>query len=302
MLSAQHVALSQRHRARIRAVQHDASGSELSSGRARQRWLGSEGPGDVNDEQKRMVGILMRLFPDPATGFFAPLVEIHQTPIPCMATLLLWQPQPSAFWAALWRSVASSSPSRSVGNDDNLAPNDAELMERIAGGDPGAYRELVERHLRGVHAFVYRMLGNRAEAEEVCQESFLRLWKQASTYVPRAKPTTWLYRIAHNLAIDQLRRRRRDVGEGIDELPASGRPSLHLHDKQVAEAVQRALDELPERQRAAIGLVHYQGMSNAEAAEVLGVKLRALESLLARGRRLLRERLSEFQAAERSTE
>jgi RNA polymerase sigma-70 factor (ECF subfamily) len=171
-------------------------------------------------------------------------------------------------------------------------------MERIVGGDARAYRELVERHVRGLHSFVYRMLDNRAEAEEVCQESFLRLWKQSTTFVPRAKPSTWLYRIAHNLAIDQLRRRRRNHSEGIDELPASGRPSLHLHDKQVAEAVQRALGELPERQRAAIGLVHYQGMSNAEAAEVLGINVRALESLLARGRRQLRRELAPYQASE----
>lgn len=216
-----------------------------------------------------------------------------------MPTLLPWQLLSLGFNTAdVWQSVAVPVTRSPVGNALNAAVDDAVLMERIAGGDPGAYRELVERHLRGVHVFVYRMLGNRAEAEEVCQESFLRLWKQAATYVPRAKPSTWLYRIAHNLAIDQLRRRRRDVGEGIDELPASGRPSLHLHDKQVAEAVQRALEALPERQRAAISLVHYQGMSNAEAAEVLGVKLRALESLLARGRRLLRELLAAYEPPE----
>lgn len=216
-----------------------------------------------------------------------------------MPSLILWQPLPFALDAAApWQSVASAAARTPLGNDLNAPLDDVVLMERIAGGDPGAYRELVQRHLRGVHVFVYRMLGNRAEAEEVCQESFLRLWKQASTYVPRAKPSTWLYRIAHNLAIDQLRRRRRDVGEGVDELPASGRPSLHLHDKQVAEAVQRALEALPERQRAAISLVHYQGMSNAEAAEVLGVKLRALESLLARGRRLLRELLAAYEPLE----
>jgi RNA polymerase sigma-70 factor, ECF subfamily len=220
-----------------------------------------------------------------------------------MTTLLPWQPPLFAFDSApLWRSVASPTASRSVGNDDTPPLEDAELMERIAGGDPRAYRELAERHLRGVHAFAYRILGNRAEAEEICQESFLRLWKQAGTYVPRAKPSTWLYRIAHNLAIDQLRRRRRDAVQGVEELPASGRPSLYLHEKQVAESVQRALDELPERQRAAISLVHYQGMSNAEAAEVLGVKLRALESLLARGRRLLRERLAGYESHEGSEE
>jgi len=173
--------------------------------------------------------------------------------------------------------------------------DDATLMAAAIQGDVSAYRELVNRHVRGIHAFVYRMLGSRAEAEEVCQESFLRLWTSGKTYGARAKPSTWLYRVAHNLAVDRLRRRREAASEQIDEAPASGRPSLHLYDKQLAEAVQRALDQLPERQRAAISLVHYQGMSSAEAAEVLGIKLRALESLLARGRRQLRELLEPFQ-------
>lgn len=179
--------------------------------------------------------------------------------------------------------------------------DDAELLGRVASGDPRAYRELVERHVRGVHAFVYRMLGSRAEAEEVCQESFLRLWKQADTFVVHAKPSTWLYRVAHNLAIDRLRRRREaSHPAGIEEVPTSERPSTRLYEKQVAAAVERALATLPERQRAAISLVHYQGMSNAEAAEVLGVRVRALESLLARGRRELREKLAEFKAREGS--
>jgi RNA polymerase sigma-70 factor, ECF subfamily len=177
--------------------------------------------------------------------------------------------------------------------------DDAELLERVAGGDPRAYRAIVERHMRGVHAFVYRMLGSRAEAEEVCQESFLRLWQQADTFVARAKPSTWLYRVAHNLAIDRLRRRRETShSAGIEEVPNSERPSLHVYDKQVAEAVERALSELPERQRAAISLVFYQGLSNAEAADVIGVKVRALESLLARGRQQLRERLQDYRTRE----
>jgi RNA polymerase sigma-70 factor (ECF subfamily) len=81
-------------------------------------------------------------------------------------------------------------------------------------------------------------------------------------------------------------------------VPTTERPSLHLHDKQVAQAVEAALAQLPERQRAAISLVHYQGLSNAEAADVLGVKVRALESLLARGRQQLRERLRDFRSQE----
>jgi RNA polymerase sigma-70 factor (ECF subfamily) len=125
------------------------------------------------------------------------------------------------------------------------------------------------------------------------------LWQQADTFVARAKPSTWLYRVAHNLAIDRLRRRRETShSAGIEEVPNSERPSLHLYDKQVAEAVERALSELPERQRAAISLVFYQGLSNAEAADVIGVKVRALESLLARGRQQLRERLEDFRTRE----
>jgi RNA polymerase sigma-70 factor, ECF subfamily len=174
------------------------------------------------------------------------------------------------------------------------------LIELVATGDVRAYRQLVDRHLRGIHAFAYRMLGSRAEAEEVSQETFLRLWEHAGRYVPQAKPSTWIYRIAHNLSIDRLRRRReRPSAVAPDDLPGSERPSGLFHERQLAEAVQQALAALPERQRAAIGLVHYQGLSNAEAADVLGVGVRALESLLARARRQLRDNLAEHAPAER---
>jgi RNA polymerase sigma-70 factor (ECF subfamily) len=174
------------------------------------------------------------------------------------------------------------------------------LIELVATGDVRAYRQIVDRHLRGIHAFAYRMLGSRAEAEEVSQETFLRLWEHAGRYVPHAKPSTWIYRIAHNLSIDRLRRRREgSSGVAPDDLPGSERPSGVFHERQLAEAVQQALAALPERQRAAIGLVHYQGLSNAEAAEVLGVGVRALESLLARARRQLRDTLAEHAPAER---
>jgi RNA polymerase sigma-70 factor (ECF subfamily) len=222
-----------------------------------------------------------------------------------MTTLSIPLSPLASFDTSVW-SGATHCRTQGQGRSASLAvvsepQNDDQLIARVQGGDPRAYRELVDRHVRGVHAFVYRMLGSRAEAEEVCQESFLRLWKHADTFVSRAKPSTWLYRVAHNLAIDRLRRRRETSHPlGIEELPGSDRPSLHLYDKQVAEAVERALAELPERQRAAISLVHYQGMSNAEAAEVLGVKLRALESLLARGRLELRERLADFKTREGS--
>lgn len=175
----------------------------------------------------------------------------------------------------------------------NDAIDEHALVARVAEGDVRAYRQLVDRHLTGINAFLVRLLGNRAEAEEVAQETFLRLWSKAGSFVPRAKPSTWLYRVAHNLAIDRLRRRREAPSDALaDEMPASGRPSLHLEQKQLAVAVQAALADLPERQRAAIELVHYQGMTTAEAAEVMDVGEHALESLLARARRKLRETLA----------
>jgi RNA polymerase sigma-70 factor (ECF subfamily) len=167
------------------------------------------------------------------------------------------------------------------------------LVARVADGDVRAYRELVDRHLSGIHAFLFRLMGSRAEAEEVAQETFLKLWSKAGSFVPRAKPSTWLYRVAHNLAVDRLRRRHDTRAEAEpDEMPASGRPGEQLEQKQLAVAVQTALAALPERQRAAIELVHYQGLSTTEAAEVLDVGEHALESLLARARKKLRETLA----------
>jgi RNA polymerase sigma-70 factor (ECF subfamily) len=197
--------------------------------------------------------------------------------------------------AARWNVVgmAVRIESEAGGGGTPLPADDFDLMERVAEGDPRAYRLLVERHLRKVHSLAFRLLGSRAEAEDVAQETFTRLWQGASGFVPRAKVSTWLYRIAHNLCIDRIRRRREsDQPALLDAVPASGRPSLHLHNKQRAEAVHTALDELPERQKVALTLTHYEGMSHAQAAEVIGVSVRALESLLARGRRALRESLA----------
>ena len=218
-----------------------------------------------------------------------------------MTEQLMWQP-----WLDLSAtlSLAHREESRDQRREKpavDATTNEVQLIELVAGGDVRAYRQLVDRHLRGIHAFAYRMLGSRAEAEEICQETFLRLWEHAGRYVPSAKPSTWIYRIAHNLSIDRLRRRR-EPSSGVrpDELPGSERPSGLFLERQVADAVQKALSELPERQRAAMGLVHYQGLSNAEAAEVLGVGVRALESLLARARRQLRESLAALAPVSRS--
>jgi RNA polymerase sigma-70 factor (ECF subfamily) len=175
-------------------------------------------------------------------------------------------------------------------------PAETELMRRTAAGDAAAFRTLADLHLSKVMNFAYRLLHDRAEAEDVAQETFLRLWKDAARYRPKARVTTWLHRIAHNLCIDRLRARRDHptTPEGVDEARSSDEPAGLLAQKQTATAVDEALARLPDRQRVAITLVHYQGLGNAEAADVLGVGVEALESLLARGRRALRAGLVEL--------
>lgn len=177
--------------------------------------------------------------------------------------------------------------------------SDQQLLSQVVQGNEGAYRQLVERHAAPLHAFVHRLLANAAEAEEVTQETFLRLWKRADTFGGRSTAKTWLFRIAHNLAIDRIRRRREvNLGNDVDMLPASSRSGRALERNAQATAMARAvaagMAQLPDRQRAALSLVHYSEMSSQEASHVLGVSVRALESLVARGRKALRVHLSEF--------
>jgi RNA polymerase sigma-70 factor (ECF subfamily) len=170
--------------------------------------------------------------------------------------------------------------------------DDARLVLRVGEGEVAAYRELVRRHAPMLTRFVARLLRDEAEAEDIVQETCLRLWQHARDYSPKARVTTWLHRIAHNLAIDRLRARRRlDPLSDSEQMPDSARQPTLLDEKRRALALNDALGELPERQATAIVLVHLHGLTGAEAAEVMGVGEEALESLLARGRRALKGEL-----------
>jgi len=171
---------------------------------------------------------------------------------------------------------------------------DAALVARVEEGDPHALRALVDAHLGRVHGYAWRMLGDSGEAEDVAQECFVRLWRQAATWRAEARLATWLHRVAHNLCIDRLRRRRSVAPEAIGDPPDPGPgPAAEHHRAQVAREVAVALGRLPDRQRAAIALVHYQEMGNVEAADIMGISVEALESLLSRGRRALRAALQD---------
>lgn len=166
------------------------------------------------------------------------------------------------------------------------------LMRLVGQGDAKAYRTLADKHVRSIVSYAYRLLGDRNEAEDIAQETFLRLWTGAWKWKPEARLTTWLHRVAHNLCIDALRKRRERSSQPVESYPADDRPSGLVERRRIARSVEDAVGELPERQRAAIMLVHYQGLTNVEAAEVLEVSVEALESLLARARGTLRERLA----------
>lgn len=179
---------------------------------------------------------------------------------------------------------------------ERQADPDEELLPRVARGDPAAVRALVARKLPRLLALAGRMLGEASEAEDVAQEAFVRAWRQAAAWRPgAAKFDTWLHRVTLNLCYDRLRRRREVVMETppdrADEGPA---PDRGLEAAEVGQRVAHAMQALPDRQREAISLCHYQEMTNIEAAALMGLSVDALESLLARGRRALRASLADM--------
>ena len=174
-----------------------------------------------------------------------------------------------------------------------MEESDETLMRRVGDGDPEACRALVERYLGRIVAFAARTLGNPADAEDVAQETFVRLWSGARRWRPgEARLPTWLHRVALNLCLDRLRRRREAPLDSVPEPVDPSPPTIVLLERQaIGLRVNRELAALPPQQRIAITLCHYQGLGNIEAADVMSVSVEALESLLARGRRTLRARL-----------
>lgn len=172
---------------------------------------------------------------------------------------------------------------------------DGDLVVRVAAGDQEAVRELLDRHISALMAVGRRLLGSQHDAEEVVQEVFLRVWANAAKWQPgRATFATWMHRVTINLCYDRLRRRREITMDTLPEL-ADSTPGADkgLEEEALAKRIESELQALPERQRAALVLCHYQGMSQTEAAEILQISVEALESLLSRGRRRLKDRLAD---------
>ncbi|TPL10818.1 RNA polymerase sigma factor [Mesorhizobium sp. B2-4-14] len=165
------------------------------------------------------------------------------------------------------------------------ADPDEELVRRVGAGDPAAVRTLVARKLPRILSLAARMLGDTAEAEDVAQETFVRIWRHASNWRRGgARFDTWIHRVTLNLCYDRLRRRREWV---TNDLPEVADPAPLPDSREETHRVERALQAIAPRQREAIILVYYQEMSNIEAAATLEISIDALESLLSRGRRAL---------------
>ena len=165
-------------------------------------------------------------------------------------------------------------------------------IRAAAAGNRLAQSALVTRHTPKVYALAKRLVRDDAAAEDITQEAFLRMWKVLPDWEPRAKLSTWLYRVTLNLCRDYGRRRREAT---VDELPERADPGLQpdqqAEQNQRMSALHAAIQALPERQCEAITLCGVEGHTNIEAAEILDISVEALESLLARARRKLRANL-----------
>jgi RNA polymerase sigma factor (sigma-70 family) len=176
--------------------------------------------------------------------------------------------------------------------DSATDTSDDALLVLYANGDRLAAKQLADRHLPRILGYATRLLGDRAEAEDVAQEAMLRLWRVAPDWRRgEAQVSTWLYRVVTNLCTDRLRARTRRRAVGLADAPdiADTAPSVvaGLEDCARIKALTAALALLPERQRQAVVLRHIEGLSNPEIADVMEIGVEAVESLTARGKRAL---------------
>lgn len=181
---------------------------------------------------------------------------------------------------------------------------DVRLMRLVAGGDTSAFEKVIERHQALVAGTAARMLGSNSDVEDIAQQVFIRVWKSAHRYVPRAKFTTWLLKITRNLVFNELRRAKRRAQvplqsePGAEEIPLKDEtnpaPDASLLEEELQRAIEEAIMQLPESQRMALVLRRYEQLSYEEIAEVLDLSVPAVKSVLFRARTELRSRLNKY--------
>jgi RNA polymerase sigma-70 factor (ECF subfamily) len=170
---------------------------------------------------------------------------------------------------------------------------DSELLDRLATGDEAAFRMLVERHIDRAYAIALRIVGNAADAEDVVQDTMLKIWSHRGRWQHgRAKFSTWLYRVISNRCIDLRRNPRTENVETVPEV-ADGQPDAAdiIERNELNSMLELAMQRLPEQQRIAVIFSYHENMSNGEIAQVMDTTVAAVESLLKRGRQQLRQLL-----------
>ncbi|MDR3440907.1 sigma-70 family RNA polymerase sigma factor [Telmatospirillum sp.] len=169
------------------------------------------------------------------------------------------------------------------------------LMSQVADGNASAFEVLARRHMRRALAIAQGVVGNPSDADEIAQEAFMRVWEFAGRWTPgRAQFTTWLHRIVLNLSLDRRRKPQwvafEAVGEVADDREPSATETVARRERE--SAIERAMRKIPPRQRAAISLFYFEGLSGKAASDALGISVAAFEQLLLRARRAIKAELA----------
>jgi RNA polymerase sigma-70 factor (ECF subfamily) len=186
-----------------------------------------------------------------------------------------------------------------TGNEHDIA-----LMLKVRSGDENAFEELIERHQSAVIGTVAKMLGNASEAEDIAQQVFIRLWKSAPRYKPKAKFTTFLFTITRNLVFNESRRKSRKKEFSMEEREddfhlqtkdsQGASPDQELLQQELRQAIDQSIANLPEKQRLAVILRRYEDMPYEEIGEIVGLSVSATKSQLFRARQTLRDELQQY--------
>jgi RNA polymerase sigma-70 factor (ECF subfamily) len=181
--------------------------------------------------------------------------------------------------------------------------SDVELMMRARSGDDSAFTELMRRHYKGVLNYIYRFTNNKETSEDLAQEVFLRVYRSAKRYKPQAKFSTWLYKIATNVCLTEVKAKGREQSLSLNEIEENSRnfgnsTSENAHDiifrKEVKDSIFEALKSLSERERIAIILCKYEETPYEEVAEIIGCTVGAVKTYVHRGRMKLIEKLKPY--------